>query len=116
VDQRIINGEGFLKYSDIFECNTSDCSNLKTVITALNQSWREIVRIKNTQKMVTTTIENTKGDTIQIRQSSEPSEDVRIICTKLKYRQIPMPRKKYVWHSDENLKNQKSDCQLVMDG
>ena len=33
----IINGEGFLKYSDIFEGNTSDCSTLKAVITVLNQ-------------------------------------------------------------------------------
>jgi len=82
----------------------------------INHGWSEIVRIMNTQKMVTTIIENTKGDTIQIRQCSEPAEDVRLICSKLKYRQIPMPRKKYVWHTGENLKNQKSDCQFVMDG
>jgi transposase len=33
----IINTEGFLKYSDIFEGNTSDCSTLQTVITKLNK-------------------------------------------------------------------------------
>ena len=33
----VINTEGFLKYSDIFEGNTSDCSTLQAVITALNQ-------------------------------------------------------------------------------
>ena len=33
----IINTEGFLKYSDIFEGNTSDCSTLKIVITKLNE-------------------------------------------------------------------------------
>ena len=32
----IINTKGFLKYSDIFEGNTSDCSTLKAVITQLN--------------------------------------------------------------------------------
>jgi len=82
----------------------------------INHRWSEIVRIMNTQKMVTTTIENTKGDTIQIRQCSEPTEDVRLIYSKLKYRKIPMPRKKYVWHTVQNQKNQKSDCQFVMDG
>lgn len=82
----------------------------------IKHSWSEIVRIMNTQKMVTTTIESTKGDIIQIRQCSEPTHDVQLICSKLKYRQIPMPRKKYVWHTDEILKNQKSDYQIVMDG
>ncbi len=33
----IINTEGFLKYSDIFEGNTSYCPTQKAVITALNQ-------------------------------------------------------------------------------
>lgn len=33
----VINAEGFLKHSDIFEGNTSDCSTLKAVITSLNQ-------------------------------------------------------------------------------
>ncbi|EKD89331.1 MAG: Transposase, IS4 family protein [uncultured bacterium] len=82
----------------------------------INHGWSEIVRIMSTQKTVTTMVENSKGDLIQIRQCSEPTEDVQLICTKLKYRQIPMPRKKSVWHTDETFKNQKSDCQFVMDG
>jgi hypothetical protein len=82
----------------------------------INHGWSEIVRIMNTQKMVTTTVENTKGDTIQIRQCSEPTQEVQLICNKLKYRQIPMPRKKSVWHTGETFKNQKSDYQFVMDG
>ncbi len=60
--------------------------------------------IMNTQKMVTITVENSKGDTIQIRQCSEPTQDVQLICSKLKYRQIPMPRKKYVWDTGEILR------------
>jgi len=82
----------------------------------INHGWSEIVRMMNTQKMVTTTLENTKGDTIQIRQCSEPTEGVRLICSKLKYHEIPLPRKKSVWHTGEILKNQKADCQFVMDG
>ena len=82
----------------------------------INHGWSEIVRIMNTQKMVTTTIENTKGDTIQIRQCSEPTQAVQLICNRLKYRQNPMPRKKSVWHTGETCENQKSDCQIVRDG
>jgi transposase len=82
----------------------------------INHSWSEIVRIMNTQKMVTTTVENSKGDTIQIRQCSEPTKEVQLICSKLRYHEILLPRKKSVWHTGEILKNQKSDCQIVMDG
>ena len=82
----------------------------------ITHGWSEIVRIMNTQKMVTTTIENTKGDTIQIRQCSEPTEEVQLICNKLKYQTIPLPRKKSVWHTGESFKNTKSVNQPVMDG
>jgi len=70
----------------------------------------------NTLKMVTTTIENTKGDTIQIRQCSEPTEEVQLICNKLKYQTIPLSRKKSVWHAGETFKNTNSVYQPVMDG
>ena len=33
----IVNTEGFLKYSDIFEGNTTDCNTLQSVITKLNE-------------------------------------------------------------------------------
>ena len=82
----------------------------------INHSWSEIVRIMNTQKMVTTTIENDKDQTIQIRQCSEPTEEVRQICKKLKYHEIPLPRKKSVWHTGENFKNPNPVNQIVMDG
>jgi hypothetical protein len=82
----------------------------------INNNWSEIVRIMNTHKMVTTTIENDKGQTIQIRQCSEPTQNVRQVYNALNYNQIPLPRKKSVWHTGEILKNEKSDCQIVMDG
>jgi hypothetical protein len=82
----------------------------------INHGWSEIIRMMNTHKMVTTTVENTKGDTIQIRQCGEPTEDVQLICSKLKYHEIPLPRKKSVWHTGEIIKIQKSDCQIVVDG
>ena len=81
-----------------------------------NHDWREIVRTMNTQKMVTTTVENNKGDTIKIRQCSEPSQIVMDIYQKIKYKSIPLPRKKYVWHTEEKTKNTIFQNQYVMDG
>lgn len=82
----------------------------------IHNDWSEIVRIMNTQKSVTTTVENKKGDTIQIRQCSEPTEQVKQICDKLKYSSTPLPRKKSVWHTGEILKIAEQDYQHVMDG
>jgi transposase len=81
-----------------------------------HHDWSEIVRTMNTQKSVTTTVENQKGETVQIRQCSEPTEKVKQLCNKLRYPLIPLPRKKSVWHPGEILKNPKPDYQFVTDG
>mgnify|MGYP000665666232 CR=1 FL=1 len=70
----------------------------------INHEWREIVRIMNTQKRVTTTVQNKNGSTIQIRQCSQPSQSAEIIYQTLNYQQILLPRKKSVWHPSENFK------------
>ena len=82
----------------------------------VSHSWSEIIRIMNTQKVVTTTVENNKDDTIQIRQCSEPTQEVSKIYNKLKYQARPMPRKKSVWHTNQTEKNKDPIYQLVMDG
>jgi transposase len=79
-------------------------------------SWSEIVRIMNTQKSVTTTVENKKEQTIQIRQCSEPTAQVEEIYRKLKYTSTPFLRKKSVWHTGAVFKNEKINYQPVMDG
>src|SRR5665647_554824 len=40
----------------------------------INNQWLDIVRVMNTQKIVTTTMENSYGQQIMIRQCSEPTE------------------------------------------
>ena len=70
----------------------------------------------NTQKGVTTTVENDKSETIQIMQCSKPSEKFRQIYYALKYFSIPFTRGKSVWHTDEIFKIPKPDYQPVMDG
>lgn len=62
----------------------------------INNEWRDIVRIMNTQKVVTTTMNNHSDQQIIIRQCSEPTEQVRKMYTVLQYKQKPFTRKKSV--------------------
>lgn len=62
----------------------------------INNQWLDIVRIMNTQKVVTTTMENSYGQQILIRQCSEPTEEVKGIYAVLKYKPQPFTRKKSV--------------------
>lgn len=70
----------------------------------LNFEWRELVRKMNTQKCVTTTIENINNQTISIRQCTEPTKEVKDIYDKLKYKHQPFVRKKSVVPPAEILK------------
>ena len=62
----------------------------------INSDWREIVRIMNTQKCVTTTAQNNKDEIISIRKCSEPEENAKLIYDTLKFKYIPFIRKKSV--------------------
>jgi hypothetical protein len=59
----------------------------------IHSDWREIVRIMNTQKCVTTTMQNNKGEPITIRCYSKPIEKVRQIYAALKMKEAPFVRK-----------------------
>lgn len=83
--------------------------------TGYNHDWKEIVRTMNTQKLVTTTFQNEKGDTISIRQCSEPSTIVKQIYDKLNYKHKPFHKKKSVWHTEEILKNNQLVNQIIND-
>lgn len=62
----------------------------------IKTQWRDIVRIMNTQKIVTTTMDNAYDQQIIIRQCSEPSEEVTNIYKALNYKSQPFTRKKSV--------------------
>ncbi|MGM0474218.1 MAG: hypothetical protein ACQERV_08740 [Bacteroidota bacterium] len=63
-----------------------------------NHDWREIVRVMNTQKIVTTSFQDEKGDTISIRQCSEPTADAKYIFDTLKFKSKLFHKRKSVWH------------------
>jgi len=62
----------------------------------LTSDWRELVRVMNTQKCVTTSMNNDKGQRLSIRCCSQPTEKVRLIYSVLKMREAPFIRKKSV--------------------
>jgi hypothetical protein len=67
----------------------------------INPQWNEIVRIMNTQKVITTIAQNKSDHLIIIRKCSEPNEKVRLIYQALKYKIIPFKKKKVVVHKSE---------------
>lgn len=73
----------------------------------INNEWSDIVRIMNTQKIVTTTMDNDYNQQIVIRQCSEPTAQVSKIYTALKYKLKPFTRKKSVVPPAEVKKTEK---------
>ena len=67
----------------------------------IHSGWREITRIMNTQKAVTTTAQNVADEIISIRQCSEPNDKVKQIYDTLKYKYAPFVKKKSVVHKSE---------------
>lgn len=67
--------------------------------------WKEIVRIMNTQKCISTTIDNIDGQKISIRQCTGPTQKVKQIYGTMGYKTIPFYRKKSVVIPAEIVKN-----------
>jgi len=62
----------------------------------INHDWSNIVRIMNTQKEITTTIKNKKGETVLIKKCSTPKLEARKIYDALNYKHNPYFMKKSV--------------------
>lgn len=62
----------------------------------INHGWQEILRITNTQKIITTTGQNTFGELIQVRRCSEPNTGVKEIYQALGYKNYPFVKRKSV--------------------
>jgi hypothetical protein len=82
----------------------------------INSQWREIVRIMNTQKCVTTTVQNIREQWISIRRCSEPEEKVKRIYDNLKFKYAPFIRKKSVVLKPPIQKNETIDSIQFMSG
>ena len=70
--------------------------------------WLEIVRLMNTQKLVSTSFKNIDNQTIAIRQSTTPEQKVKQVYDLMGYKHIPFHRKKSVVVPVPFLKNDSS--------
>jgi hypothetical protein len=70
-----------------------------------HSQWKEIVRMMNTQKAVTTLAQNNADEIIQIHRCSEPNDKVRAIYDKLKFKYFPYQKRKFVVHKTEQKKS-----------
>jgi len=76
-------------------------ANNQEIKSPINFCWKEIVRILNTQKAVTTTAQNNYEEVILIRRCSEPNAKVQAIYDKLNYKPHPFTKRKFVVHKSE---------------
>jgi len=64
----------------------------------IHSDWREITRVANTQKVITTTGKGAQGEQIEIRKCSEPSMELKCIYDKLNLSHYPLKKRKSVVH------------------
>jgi hypothetical protein len=64
----------------------------------IKHCWKEIVRIGNTQKVITTIGYNKAGNEISVRKCSEPSEELKKVQSALKVKHKPFVKRKSVVH------------------
>ncbi len=79
----------------------------------ITHEWKEIVRIMNTQKIVTTHLVNTDNEKISIRKCSTPEPKVQTIYMALGYEQKPFIRKKSVVPQSATQKNGLTKLQVI---
>jgi hypothetical protein len=84
--------------------------------TSINFRWKEIIRIMNTQKAVTTIAQNNYEEVIFIRRCSDPNEKVKAIYDKLKYKAQPFNKRKFVVHKSEFQKPYLADYKYILSG
>ena len=72
----------------------------------INHDWKEILRISSTQKLVTTTIEDSDKNTITIKKCSEPNTKLIELYQALKYKSKSFRIKKFVVPKPEHIKHQ----------
>jgi len=73
---------------------------------SITHSWKEIIRITNTQKVVTTSGQNAFDEIISVRKCTEPQQKVKEIYQALGYSNYPFVKRKSVVHKSELKKNE----------
>ena len=79
----------------------------------INSCWTEIVRIGNTQKVITTTAKNSLEQLVSIRKCSEPDKNLQDIYDILKSKYQPFRKRKSVVHKPSPQKNETQQVRLL---
>jgi len=82
----------------------------------INSCWSEIVRIGNTQKVITTTGTNTFDKMVTVRKCSQPNEKLKAIYDILKTNYKPFKKRKSVVHKVELKKIETQQRRLLESG
>ena len=82
----------------------------------INHSWTEIVRIGNTQKVITTTGYNKAGKEIVVRKCSEPDTKLKALQIALKIKHRPFSKLKSVVHKPKLKNPQRSTIRELPSG
>lgn len=82
----------------------------------INHSWTEIVRIGNTQKILTTSGQNTFNKTVTVRKCTQPDEKLSKLLHILKIPPKPFGKRKSVVHKMLPRKNENDQNQSFMSG
>lgn len=82
----------------------------------INSCWTEIVRIANTQKVITTTGKNTFDKIVTVRKCSQPDEKLKNIYTILQAKSQPFRKRKSVVHKLTLQKNETQYLRLLQSG
>ena len=82
----------------------------------INHCWSEIVRLANTQKVITTSGTNTYDKIITIRKCSLPNQQLDAIYQLLKTKNQPFVKRKSVVHKLELKKNEQVHLPPFADG
>jgi hypothetical protein len=81
-----------------------------------NASWKEIVRVMNTQKAVSTRMEGPEGKVMVIRKCTEPTAEVISIYKALNIQNKPFKQKKFVVPPNPKVKETLTENQQVNSG
>lgn len=82
----------------------------------IHQEWSEVVRILSTHKIVSTRMQQTNEDWIEVRQCTQPEPVVTQIYETLNIIAIPCKRRKFVWHPERPPDNIPTENQSVRSG
>ena len=82
----------------------------------IRHSWKEIVRIGNTQKVVTTTGYNKSNEEIKVRKCSQPAEKLKELQAVLAIKQRPYTKLKSVVHKLKSKNKTLKQIRLLSSG